>query len=248
VAGERSSGDALIRTTLRGVWPSLPALTVGSVAVCAGAVAPVLVAPGVNPVAAIVAAVTVAPPAAALVASVNELAFGDDATIRTWWRALRSLWRRAIGSALAVAVAISLFLAAHEAVRATGSPWFWPSFAMTGAAAVLAVLALTAAMPLAAARPEMRGRSLWLTALAVVAHRPTRFVAVGSAVAAGVWAAAAWTASLLLLVPAPAAIVAVTATWTSLIDHVKEPERDDPAARGAGRRIRRVRAGGPRDD
>ena len=122
----------------------------------------------------------------------------------------------------------------------TGSPWFWPSFAMTGAAAVLAVLALTAAMPLAAARPEMRGRALWLTALAVVAHRPTRFVAVGSAVAAGVWAAAAWTASLLLLVPAPAAIVAVTATWTSLIDHVKEPERDDPAARGAGRRTRRV--------
>ena len=165
MAGERSYGDALIRTTLRGVWPSLPALTVGSVAVCAGAVAPVLVAPGVNPVAAIVAAVTVAPPAAALLASVNELAFGDDATIRTWWRALRSLWRHAIKSALAVAVAISLFLAAHEAVRATGSPWFWPSFAMTGAAAVLAVLALTAAMPLAAARPEMRGRALWLTAL-----------------------------------------------------------------------------------
>ncbi|NGN69573.1 hypothetical protein G5C51_37515, partial [Streptomyces sp. A7024] len=56
---------ALVRT-LRGAWPALPALLCGSAAVCAAAVAVVLLAPGVTPVSVLLAAVLVTPAVAGL--------------------------------------------------------------------------------------------------------------------------------------------------------------------------------------
>lgn len=210
--------DAVVVRTLRGVWPSLPAVTVASAAVCLAAAVPVIVAPGVNPVALVLGAVAVAPFAAALIAEVDTLSGDDMATLRSWWRSVRTLWRFAIAQALVPAAAVTLFLAAAEVLARTGSAWVWPSFALTGAASVIAVLGVAAALPLGVAHPELRGRELWLNSVALVARHPTRFVAVVSAIGFGVWTATVWSASLLLLVPAPAAIVAVTATWTSVLD------------------------------
>jgi hypothetical protein len=210
--------DQVIAATLRGVWPSLPVLLAGSATVCVAAVVPVVVAPGINPVAVGLTAAVVVPFVAALVAVVNDLANDTPATFGAWWRALGALWRWSAGLGLLAAVPAALFLAAVEVVSATRNPLMWPSFAVTGAVTVIAALGLMAALPLGAAHRRLRGRALWTASLFVVSRHPMRFVAVATTIVGGVWVATTWSASLLLLVPAPAAIVAVTATWTSTPD------------------------------
>ena len=209
--------DALLDRILRGIWPSLPALLVGSAAVCAAASVPVLAAPGINPVAVLTAALVVAPFAAALAATGNAIAFDGAATVRTWWRGLRAWWLFGIRQALVPAIAATLFLAAWH-VWAGHRAWALPSLAVSGAATLLAVLGLSAVLPLGIAQPRLRGLPLWITALHLVARRPVRFAAAFSVLVGGAWAATAWTASVLLLVPGPAMIVMAAAVWTSTAD------------------------------
>lgn len=205
----------VVATTLRGMWLSLPALTVASFAICLAAAVPAVLAPGLNPLAAIIAALVVSPFVAGLVAAVNRIADGEQTTIRQLVDDVRRLSGFAVVTALIPAIAIALFLVAIVVLRATGALWVWPSFALTGAVSVIAAVACAAALPLGAARSDLRGRRLWLLAVALVASHPARFVAVVTTLVLGVWSATALTASLLLLVPVPVAIVAVTATWSS---------------------------------
>jgi hypothetical protein len=213
----------LIRSILRGIWPSLPALLVASAALCAAATVPVLAAPGINPVAVLMAALVVAPFAAALAAAVNAIAFDGTATVRTWWRGLRAWWLFGIRQALVPAITATLFLAAWHA-WAGHRGWVLPSLAVSGASTLLAVLGLFAVLPLGIARPGLRGLSLWITGLHLVASRSVRFTAALSVAVGGVWAATTWSASLLLLVPAPTMIVMAAAVWTSIADagHVSQ--------------------------
>lgn len=218
------ASDALLSRILHGIWPSLPALLVASAAQCVAAAVPVLAAPGINPVAILTASLVVAPFTAALAATANALAVDGAATVRTWARGLRSNWAFGIRQALVPAVAGILFLAAVH-VWAGRRGWALPSLAVTGAATLLAVVGLFAVLPLGAARPGLRGVTLWITALHLVARRPVRFVAAMSVSGAGLWAATTWTASLLLLVPAPVTIVMAAAVWTSLAELTPVPER-----------------------
>lgn len=208
----------IIAATVRNAWPSLPALAIASAAVCLAAVVPIVVVPGLNPLAALLAAVCIAPFGAALVAVVQQMAGDDHGTISAWARSLRDHWRFSIGHALVAAVPFAAFVAALHVLARTGAVWVWPSVAVSGAVAVLTALGLTAVIPLGLAdrSPSApHGLSLWLAALALVAARPVRFVAVVAAAGFVVWLGTAVSASLLLFVPAPAAMVAVTATWTT---------------------------------
>lgn len=214
--GNRGVEAEIIRSTMRGVWPSLPALLVASAAVCAAATVPVLLAPGVNPVALLVAAVVCGPCLAALAAVTNEIAFEGQSTTRSWWQAVRRRCSFGLQSALVPAVPAVLFLAAVEVWNATNNPLVWPSFVVTGMTTLVALLGLMAALPLGDAQPDLRGVRLWVVAVPIVAARPSRFIAVASAIGFVVWISTELSASLLLFLPAPAAIVAVTATWTSV--------------------------------
>lgn len=212
--------DTVIVTTLRGAWPCLPALLVASTALCAAATVPVFVAPGINPVAVLLYAVLAGPFLAALTAVANSAAFDDVATIRSWARALREHALFGVRQSLVAAAAGELFLAALQ-VWSRGHPvWMLPSLALTGAATVLTLSGLLAVMPLGVARPGLRGVRLWITALHLVARRPVRFVAVFSLVGLGLWAATTWSASALLLLPAPVALLMAAAVWTTAADSV----------------------------
>ena len=206
----------IIRGALRGVWPSLPALLVASAAICLAAVVPIVVAPGINPVAVLVAALACGPLLPALAAVANETTTDGHGTIRTWWTTVLSYWRFGLTTSLVPAVAAALLLVALEVWRATGSAAVVPSFVASGIVTLVAVLGVTAAIPLGTSIPDLRGLQLWRTAVSIVAVRPARFVAVASAAGFGLWAATEASASVLLLVPAPTAIVAVTATWTTV--------------------------------
>lgn len=209
------SADPVITATLRGSWPSLPALLVASAALCCAATVPVLVAPGLNPVGVLLYAVLATPFLAGLGFVGNSAAFGEPATIRGWARSVRAHAGFAIRHGLVAGASGVLFLAALR-LWARGHPWWLlPSLAMTGAGAVLAILGLLAALPLGVARPSLRGPTLWITALHLVARRPSRFAAVLCVAGLGLWAATAWSASALLLLPGPATIVLVSAVWTT---------------------------------
>lgn len=210
--------DAIVVRTLRGAWPSLPALLVASAALCAAATVALLAAPGLNVVAVALYALLGAPLLAGLAEVANAAAFDDVATIRGWARAVVAHAGFAARHALLAAVPAVLFLAALR-VWAHGHPaWVLPSLALTGAATVVGSLGLLALLPLGVARPGLRGRLLWITALHVVARRPSRFVAVLCLAGVGVWAATSWSASVLLLLPGPAALVLVAAVWTTVAE------------------------------
>ncbi|WP_419999637.1 hypothetical protein [Streptomyces boninensis] len=221
---------ALVRT-LRGAWPGLPALLCGSAAVCAAAVLVVLLTPGVTPLSALLASVLVTPAVAALAAVANSLSEEGEARIRGWWRELRRLFGYGAGHGLLAGLPVAAFLVALEVWRATGSAWALPSLGVSGAASAVAVLALGALLPLGARRPDLRGRHLWLCSVYLVARRPLRFLAGPAVAALGVWAAVHWTASLLLLVPGPAVLVAVAAVWSSVA--AEAAQAGDDAVLGA---------------
>ncbi|ONK12138.1 hypothetical protein [Streptomyces sp. MP131-18] len=212
------TADEMLLRTLRNVWPALPALLFGSVAVCLASALTVLLAPGITPVSTLLAGLLVAPCAAALAEVGNALAAGREATVTGWWRGLRRLWRFGTAQGLVVAVPVAAFLAALAVWRNGGGAWVLPSLAVSGAVGVLALPALAAVLPLGAARGDLRGRRLWTCGLYLVARWPHRFLAGPALAVLGVWAAVHWTASVLLLVPGPAAVVAAAAVWTTLPD------------------------------
>ena len=120
----------------------------------------------------------------------------------------------AIGVGLLVAVPGCLLLAAVEVVVTTRTPLMWPSLVLTATATVIALLAAMAALRSAPPTATSAGATAARQRVRRVAP-PDTILACASALGCGVSAATTWSASLLLLVPAPAAIVAVTATWTS---------------------------------
>lgn len=217
-AHDTPPADQPLARALRGTWPALPALLAGSVAVCLAATATVLLAPGVTPVSAVAAGLLVTPCAAALADVGNALAAGREATVTTWWRSLRRLWRFGATHGLVAATPMAAFLTALTVWRADGAAWVLPSLAVSGAGAVLAPPALAAVLPLGAARPDLRGRRLWAAGLYLVARWPHRLLAGPALAVLGLWAAVHWTASVLLLVPGPAAVLTAAAVWTSLPD------------------------------
>lgn len=214
--GDVPAADETLARTLRGAWPALPTLLFGSVAVCLASAVTVLLAPGLTPLAAVVAALLVAPCAAALTAVGNALTAGRDATVTGWWHGLRRHWRFGTVQGLVVAVPVAAFLAALAVWRDGAGAWVLPSLALSGAASVLALPALGVVLPLGVARSDLRGRRLWLCGTYLVARWPHRFLAGPALAVLGVWAAVHWSASVLLLVPGPVAIVAAAAVWTTV--------------------------------
>lgn len=211
------SENEVLTHTLRGLWPSLPALLAASVALCLAGTLTVLVLPGLSPLSAVLGAALAGPGGAALLATVGDIASTGQATVRTWWLKLRTLWGFGVRNSLPVGAVLAAFLGALAVWQRTSAVWALPSLGLSGACTVLGSLGMPAVLALGAARPGLRGRLLWICALHLVARSPLRFLAGPSVALLGVWAATAWSASLLLLVPAPAAVVMSAAVWTSTV-------------------------------
>jgi hypothetical protein len=225
-----SDRDIVLRRTLRGVWPSLPALAVGSAACCVAAALVILVAPGLTPISPLIAALLAGPTVAALVAVGNGISSGAGATVGDWWRALRSLAAAGVGHGMVAGAALSLFVVALHAWTRTGSGWWLPSVGVTGAAALTASLGLLAVLPLrAAAGTDRRGLAVWVDGLRLVAGHPVPFVAVACVIGLGLWAAVGFAVSLLAVVPGLAAVIDVAAVWTTV---GQAPDADDPGPTG----------------
>lgn len=210
-----TSEPLVMRRAMRGVWPHLPVLLIGSITVCAGAAIATLIAPGLTPVSVFVIGLLVMPPFAALIVVANGIIVSGDATFREWGSGLASSWRRVVTVVGPPVVALALLLTAVHVWQVSGESWVLLPLGVAATVSAIGVLGLTAALPLALERPGLRGTALWLSALFLVARRPLSFIAVACLAGMGVWAATAWSASLLLFVPAPVALVASAAVWSS---------------------------------
>lgn len=207
--------SVVMRRAMRGVWPHLPVLLIGSIAVCAGAAVSALVAPGVTPVSVLAIALLVMPQYTALVAVAGGIILRRDGTFREWGGSFIRSWRTTATVTLPTAAAMALLLVAVHVWQLSGQPWVLVPLGTAATVSAIGILGLTAALPLAAERPGLRGTALWIAALFLVAKRPLPFIAVACLAGLGIWAATVWTASLLLLLPAPVALVASAAVWTS---------------------------------
>jgi hypothetical protein len=201
---------------LRGrVWSALPALFVSGTLVCFSSGVVVVLAPGITPLALLLAAVLVGPTFASLVSQLNDLIVGRALSTFSVFRAIGSSWRLALALALPPAAAGTCFLIAAEIWSQTGSALALIPAAVSGCCAVLLAIASAAALPLALELPSLRGRLLIVTALHVVAKRPVPMLGVISLIVIGVWAAIQFALSLLFLLPVPLAAVLVAAVWTA---------------------------------
>lgn len=217
-------GVSLART-LRTCWPVLHVLTVSSAAICLAAVPAVLAGPGITPVALGLFAVLCWPLFAAQVRTCVRMALGAEVTLRGWVRELRR-WPRDAGTALVSAAVGSCALLAWLCWQYTGSLLF-----LLGAAASVAIAVITCLWSLVMAAVD-HDRSGWIStarrALLVTAARAVPVTATLVLGGLGLWACATWTASLLLLVPAPMAVLLASGVWDGharLTDHEMETPR-----------------------
>lgn len=213
-----ASQRVLLRRTMRGLWPHLPLLTAGSVVVCIAAAVAALVAPGATPVSVPVLAVLVAPGMTAIAGVANSVLQQDDSPFSSWARGFAVGVRRGIPAVIPLALSGALLLVAIEVWRRADQPVLLASVAVSGAV-TLALIPLTAALvQTAIALPKMPIREQWRTAALLVLRWPVRFIAAPVLLGFGVWLAIGFSAGLLLLVPAPVALVSAAAFWTSAVE------------------------------
>jgi len=201
---------------LRALWHELPLLAAAGVAVCAAAGAVVVVAPGINPFAVLLAALLVAPVWAGVTATTDSVVRGGPGGVVLM---LKNIKRYAVGGAATgsvPAIVTAVTLLNWALYDATGRGWILMPLAASGAATVLAVLAAFAAFSLRVTE-GLTGRTQWLTALWLVARAPLVPVGVLAVVVVALLVGTSVTASLLLLAPGPIALLASAGTWTTYL-------------------------------
>lgn len=208
--------------TLRDSWPALHVLTVSSALICVALVPAVLVGPGITPVALVLFALVGWPPFAAQVRTCVRVALGTEVTLRGWFAELRR-WPRDVRTALVPAAAAVCTLLAWQAWQGSGSTWFLLG---VGAGIAVSVVACLWALVMAAIDHDRSGWSaVARRALPLTAARAVPVVAVLVLGGLGLWACAIWTVSLILLVPAPMAVLLASGVWDNrprLIDNELE--------------------------
>lgn len=208
----------LVRRSVRGLWPHLPLLMAGSVAVCLSACVAALVAPGATPLSVLLLAVLVTPAATAIGAVANAVVGQDDAGLADWRLGWAAGVRHGIAAVIPVAIAGALFVVAVEVWRRSGQPLLLASIGVSGAVTACLVPVTAAMVQLTTGVPAADRRTQWRMAAGFVARWPVRFLAAPVLLGFGAWLAIQVSASVLLLVPAPVALVSAAAFWTSAVE------------------------------
>lgn len=207
--------QTILHRVLHAMWQHLPTWLCASVAICGAAALTVVLTPGITPLSVLLLTATATPFVTALIAAVDQAIRTDDVTPAFWWSAIRRHTVFGYSVLAGPAVAAALLVVACTVWRQTGQPLALAPVGVSGAVTVLSGLAVTAALPLGIARPALRGSRLWLTASHLVVRRPVRFLAAPVLLAFLIWLSTAVTASLLLFVPAPVALVVGAAFRTA---------------------------------
>jgi hypothetical protein len=178
-AGPTPTDDAvaaLQRRILRRVWSApwrhLPVLAVAAAASALSLAAALRITGGISVATPLLAAVLCGPTLVPLSAVVQDALVHDDTELRRYARALRRTALRSTGCSLIVGLCLSALLAALEVHARTGSSTVLLPLALAASSSVLTLGGLLALLPLAAARPTLRGVRLWITAWHLLGRWP----------------------------------------------------------------------------
>lgn len=197
-------------TAFKALWHELPLLATAGVLVCTASAAVLLLTPGITPFSVLLAAVLVGPVWAAVVATTDSVVRYDRGGVLLLLRHLKH--HAAAGLAVALVPGV-VTAAALLNWHLYSSPLLALPLAVSGCASVLLLLASCYAFSLRVTA-GLRGKTLWLAALQLVARAPMVPLGVLALVFVALLLGTSVTASLLLLAPGPVALFASAGTWT----------------------------------
>lgn len=209
---------------LRTAWANLPVLLLGSVPVAVVWVAVRALPPAFGWLALAGVGLVLLPALAALVHGCTLLLAGEDFGPTALVPTLVRTYPAAVGvTALPTASAVLTLLALHV-WRLSHQPWVLASIGAGLAVSVVAGLVAVVAVPYrVATRAPLR--ETWLVSCFVVTRNLVPVLAVASAVGLAVWAASHLSFALVLLLPAPLALV-----WASAYSSATRRSQDHLAA------------------
>jgi hypothetical protein len=189
----------------------LPLLAAAGVLTCTATAAVVVLMPGVTPASVLLAALLVAPVWAGVAATTDSVVRGGVGGMLLVLRNLKRHWLAGIEVGLVPGV-VGAVTMINWALYS--SPLMLLPLAVGCCVTVLAVLASFSAFSLRVTA-GLRGKSLWFTALALVARAPLVPLGVLAVAVVALLLGTSVTASLLLLAPGPVALFASAGTWTT---------------------------------
>ena len=200
-------------TALRALWHELPLIAAAGVLVCTAAAVVVSLMPGVSPGSVILSGLLVGPVWAAVISTTDSVVRGGRGGVVLLLHHLRRRGLAGLEVAVVPAVITALTLLNRQLYS---GPVFAIPLAVSGCATVLVLLASCYAFSLRVTA-GLRGKTLWLSALHLVARAPLVPLGVLALVFVAFLLGTSVTASLLLLAPGPVALFASAGTWTE--DH-----------------------------
>lgn len=216
--GRAGSADR-VREASRLVWPNLPVLLLGSVPVAAGWAVARALPPSLGWLALLGIGLGVVPAFAALLRGCEVLLGGDHFGIADLVRALGRAYRPAVRVSLLPTAALLLALLAAELWRVTGQGWMLASLGAAAAVGLVGLVAGVVTLPYVL-RTRCGWREGWLVGLYLTTRAPVPVLAVLAAAGLVVWGAAHLSFALLLLLPAPLALV-----WAAAVAVVTDEGR-----------------------
>lgn len=214
--------DGLQRLILRRVWHApwrhLPTLAVSSVTTAIPVALAMRIAGGSPLLTPLLLALLAGPTLMALLAVVQGALIEDDTDLRTHLRRLRTSALRSTGYSLIPALCLASLIAAIDLYARTESRILLISLGTAIVATVLSISGFMALVPLAVARPELRGVKLWATSWHLVGRWPVRFLAPVVMTGLALWAVFSVSTTLVLLLPAPIALLAGAAYWCCAVE------------------------------
>ncbi|WUJ73551.1 hypothetical protein OG809_09845 [Kribbella soli] len=199
-----------LSAAFKALWQELPVLAAAGVLVCAASGLVVLISPGLSPLSLLLGAFLVGPTWGAVVATTDSIVRDSGGGVLLL---LKNLKRRALAGLEVACVPAVVTALALLNWQLNTSPVFWIPLAVSGCASVLLLLASCHAFSLRITA-GLRGKTLWLAALQLVASAPLVPLGVLALAFVALLLGTSVTASLLLLAPGPVALFASAGTWT----------------------------------
>lgn len=223
-----SSSDPL-RRGFGLLWPNLPMLLLGSVLVALGWSVVRALGRQLGWVSVAGTGLLVMPTFAALLHGWDVLLHHEHFGPRRLVGDFGRCWLRAIKITLVPTVGLLLTVAALSAWRLSNQPWMVASVAVSAAASLLAICVGVVALPYAVNTAEPSS-SVWMVSSYIAVRNPVVVAAVLSAGALTVWAAAYLSFALIVLLPAPLAMI-----WSAAVLGATDKSRSrlPVTARGA---------------
>ena len=197
-------------SAFKALWHELPFLAAAGVLVCAGSGLVVLVSPGLSPLSLVLGAVLVGPTWAAVIATTDSIVRDDRGGVLLL---LRNLKRHCLAGLEVAGVPAVVAALALLNWHVYSGPLFAVPLAVSCCAGALLLLASCYAFSLRVTA-GLRGKTLWLAALQLVARAPLVPLGVLALAFVALLLGTSVTASLLLLAPGPVALFASAGTWT----------------------------------